>query len=357
LTAASALLENATMTVNIMNNLNKKNSFTAPTTNSSIPNSHASNENMHTHVPIDGTSVSDARVTVSRRRLFSSAHLYHHAKLTHAENQSHFGACDTPFGHGHNYILETSIEGKIDPTTGLVINLTDLDQILVDVLSPLDHHHINFDVAEFQNKELIPTTENLAMYCRKRFLTRLAEHNKNLQLKQLRLYETDTLWVDIYELNNKRNDGCTEKTEKIGIELTRQIEVRAVHQLKLSQLSDAENQTLYGKCFRRHGHNYQISATISAPPESVLSNSTPSNTGLIVNREFFDTLLNKVLVKPFDGCDLNQYFANTSGEALAVEFYRLLAPHILAPAFLKKIIVQETPKNTFEHNFEQASNL
>jgi 6-pyruvoyltetrahydropterin/6-carboxytetrahydropterin synthase len=137
------------------------------------------------------------QTTVARRKLFSTAHLYRQSKFSHAENLAHFGACFSEHGHGHNYVIVVELAGEIDQQTGLIMNLTDLDQWLTDVVSPLDHHHVNFDVPEFQ--DTVPTTENLALYCRTRLLRRLQTEKAPLQLVSLKLYETDDLWVEITE--------------------------------------------------------------------------------------------------------------------------------------------------------------
>lgn len=130
---------------------------------------------------------------LARRVYFSSAHRYHSPALSEEENKSVFGSCYSPYGHGHNYILEAYFEGPIDPTTGMVINLSQVDEILKEVVQPLDHHHLNFDVDYFKNR--VPTTENIAIYCH----DKINEHLKglqNLKLFKVRLFEGEDLWVD-----------------------------------------------------------------------------------------------------------------------------------------------------------------
>ena len=74
----------------------------------------------------------------------------------------------------------------------MIINLRDLDQLLKESVSTLDHHFINSDVPEF--KEQVPTTENLALYCFDRTQSLLPN---SIQLDRVRLYETEELWVDV----------------------------------------------------------------------------------------------------------------------------------------------------------------
>ncbi len=105
-----------------------------------------------------------------------------------------FGPCFTPKGHGHNYGLDVYLEGDPDPATGMILNLVEIDRLLAEILEPISGKHLNFEVLEF--KETVPTTENLALFL-------LAAWQKKAQdlpakLVQLRLYENDDLWVDIW---------------------------------------------------------------------------------------------------------------------------------------------------------------
>jgi 6-pyruvoyltetrahydropterin/6-carboxytetrahydropterin synthase len=138
-----------------------------------------------------------AVIRMSRLTSFSSAHFYKQNKWTEAENQATFGACFTPHGHGHNYVLEAFFEGPIDTKTGLLVNLIDIDRVLKKVTAPLDHHHLNFDVPYFA--ERVPTTEVMAQYLfdeiGKAQLQFLPE--ARLRLYKIRLFETDDIWVEV----------------------------------------------------------------------------------------------------------------------------------------------------------------
>jgi 6-pyruvoyltetrahydropterin/6-carboxytetrahydropterin synthase len=130
---------------------------------------------------------------LSRRIGFSAAHRYFQKEFSEEKNKEIFGRCYTPHGHGHNYVLEITLSGKIHPQTGMVINLAEVDRILKEVIDPLDHHHLNFDVPAF--KDIVPTTENLARYCFEEVLKRLPSPTK---LERARIYECDTLWADYH---------------------------------------------------------------------------------------------------------------------------------------------------------------
>jgi 6-pyruvoyltetrahydropterin/6-carboxytetrahydropterin synthase len=102
------------------------------------------------------------QVVLIRRTVFSASHRLISDQLSSEQNQKIFGKCFHPSGHGHNYELEVSLKGPVDPKTGIVMNLTELKTIIDEaVLSKVDHKHLNLDVEEF--KKLNPTTENLAI--------------------------------------------------------------------------------------------------------------------------------------------------------------------------------------------------
>jgi len=132
------------------------------------------------------------RVTICRKVTFSCGHRYYQPGLTEDENRKIYGNLYSRHGYGHNYVLEAYVEGRIDPETGMVINLRDLDSILLDVTTPLDHHHLNYDVSHFA--DVVPTTENIAAFCFSEIAKRLT--GNHIRLKRVRLLEGRDLWVD-----------------------------------------------------------------------------------------------------------------------------------------------------------------
>jgi len=104
----------------------------------------------------------ELRIELGRRYHFSASHRLHAAHLTDEENFRVFGKCNNPYGHGHNYVLEVSVSGPVDPATGMIANLADLDGFVEKaVLQVFDHKSLNEDVAAFQEK--VPTTENVCI--------------------------------------------------------------------------------------------------------------------------------------------------------------------------------------------------
>ena len=101
-------------------------------------------------------------VELGRRYHFSASHRLHTPKLSAAENFRVYGKCNNPFGHGHNYTVEVRLSGPIDPATGMISNLADLDSFVNErVIEPFDHRSLNEEVAAFQNA--VPTTEILCI--------------------------------------------------------------------------------------------------------------------------------------------------------------------------------------------------
>ncbi len=98
---------------------------------------------------------------VTARLTFSAAHRLHNPDRDAEWNRRVYAKCDNPRGHGHNYAIEVSVRGKIDPETGMVIDLKKLKDIVRDrVINRVDHTNLNEDV-DFL-KGIIPTAENLA---------------------------------------------------------------------------------------------------------------------------------------------------------------------------------------------------
>jgi 6-pyruvoyltetrahydropterin/6-carboxytetrahydropterin synthase len=135
--------------------------------------------------------MSYARLT--RKIGFAAGHRYHRPDWSEEENRRVFGACSNPHGHGHNYRLEVTVEGEIDRLTGFSVDLVALDALLArEVSDAFDHQHINHAIPEFASG-LIPTTENILAYLWPRILGGMPD---GVLLKQLRLHEDDTLFVD-----------------------------------------------------------------------------------------------------------------------------------------------------------------
>src|SRR3974377_133251 len=132
-------------------------------------------------------------VLLTRKIEFSASHLYHNPNFSPEENRSVFGKCNNPHGHGHNYTLEVTVSGEVDPKTGMVLDLKKLKRLLeAEVLQLMDHRFLNKEVPVFAHK--IPTTENIAIEIWNLLAPKLAVG----KLHRIRLYETPDLYVDYY---------------------------------------------------------------------------------------------------------------------------------------------------------------
>jgi len=99
-------------------------------------------------------------VYLTRRYRFSASHRLHNETLSDEANLRIYGKCDSPFGHGHNYVLEVTVQGPIDQETGMAFDLVALDgAVEKEVLERFDHTNLNLDVENFRS--LVPTTENV----------------------------------------------------------------------------------------------------------------------------------------------------------------------------------------------------
>ena len=131
------------------------------------------------------------RCVVTRRVHFNAAHRLWNPKFSDAENERVFGVCNNPNYHGHNYNLDVSVAGEIDPVTGFVLDINRLKAIIeASVVRHLDHKNLNLDVPWFG--ELNPTAENIAVVCWRLLAPAVAP----AALVRIRLWETERNYVD-----------------------------------------------------------------------------------------------------------------------------------------------------------------
>jgi 6-pyruvoyltetrahydropterin/6-carboxytetrahydropterin synthase len=97
---------------------------------------------------------------VTRRYRFAASHRLHSAAFTEEENRDLYGKCSNPYGHGHDYVLDVTAVGPINPVSGQVVHLPTLDRLVSEqVITDFDHRYLNADLSEF--KTLVPTSENI----------------------------------------------------------------------------------------------------------------------------------------------------------------------------------------------------
>lgn len=123
---------------------------------------------------------------VTARLTFSAAHRLNNPKYDAAWNRKMYDKCDNPAGHGHNYGIQVSVKGSIDPETGMVIDLKRLKEIVRErVVDRVDHTNLNEDVDFLRG--IIPTAENLA----RTFWQQIAPAIDRGELYEIVLQETE----------------------------------------------------------------------------------------------------------------------------------------------------------------------
>jgi 6-pyruvoyltetrahydropterin/6-carboxytetrahydropterin synthase len=125
------------------------------------------------------------RACFGRRYMLSAAHRLHSDLLSEEENRTAYGKCNNPHGHGHNYVVEVLAEGAVDPQTGMIVNMVNLDEVVrTQVIERFDHANVNLDPLF---TSLVPTTEN---FC-KAIFNLLTGRIEPARLAQVRVEETE----------------------------------------------------------------------------------------------------------------------------------------------------------------------
>jgi 6-pyruvoyltetrahydropterin/6-carboxytetrahydropterin synthase len=123
------------------------------------------------------------RISLTRRYRFAASHRLHSAALSTAENERIYGKCNSPYGHGHNYAVEVTITGAVNPDTGMIANLGDLDPFVQrEVIEAFDFKYLNEDVPEFQS--VVPTTENVCREIYRRLAGFSAAHLERVRIEE-----------------------------------------------------------------------------------------------------------------------------------------------------------------------------
>lgn len=131
------------------------------------------------------------RLRITRKEHFCAGHRLHNPRFSDEHNEEVFGKCSNPAGHGHNYVLEVTLEGVPEPETGFLFDLKELSALMHKcILDDVDHANLNEDVPWLKGRN--PTTETLATA----FWDRLDAHLPSGLLWRVRVVETEKNWVD-----------------------------------------------------------------------------------------------------------------------------------------------------------------
>jgi 6-pyruvoyltetrahydropterin/6-carboxytetrahydropterin synthase len=124
------------------------------------------------------------KVHLTRSYSFAASHRLHSPRLSEEENWRTYGKCNNPYGHGHNYVVEVTVSGPVEASTGMVADLGELDRYVErEVLETFDHKYLNEEVAAFRDR--VPTTENLCIEIYNRL-----QAFPSARLERVRLEET-----------------------------------------------------------------------------------------------------------------------------------------------------------------------
>ncbi|MCH7945614.1 MAG: 6-carboxytetrahydropterin synthase [Armatimonadetes bacterium] len=266
-------------------------------------------------------------VDLTRRVSFSSGHRFWFEALSAEENRALFGKWASPYNHGHNYVLDVTARGTVDPRTAMVVNIKLIDDVLQErVVRRFGQKSINDEVEGFSDST--PCLENLLLY----FRDELCDLPGGVELIAIRLEELP----DFYGEWTKEGDQVT---------ITRSYEFAASHRLHNESLSDEENARIFGKCNNPngHGHNYVLEVTVSGDPDP--------KTGFITNIVGIDEAVSEHILDRYDHKHLNTDVPELAGknptsEVVAIEVFRQLDGKL--PATLERVRIRETERSVFE---------
>ncbi len=261
-------------------------------------------------------------ISLSRRCHFSAAHTYEVSQFSPEKNREIYGDLYVEAGFGHNFILEVQVTGEFHQESGMVCDLGFLDACLKQVTDVYDHRYLNEDIPVFKGKK-VPTPENLCIEIYKALETLLLP--KKTHIHSVRLYEGDRFWCEY----GGEDEICI---------VTQKVLISCLHRHHNPDLSDEENEELYMKCSKVHGHEYQVELSVKGAVDPV--------TGMAFSRPQLNKLLEEKIVKVFHGKFLNEFLGNTSGEIILQKFEDYLRPEFSSEVFYG-LRVRETRKNHF----------
>lgn len=152
----------------------------------------------------------EAYLTVATH--FSAAHRLARPDLSYEDNCEIYGKCARPNGHGHNYHLEVTVKGEIDPRTGMIVELVALQKAIEDhVVEPFDHTFLNKDIPYFA--EVVPTAENIAAHIAN--LLKQPIRDMGAHLHKVKLIESPNNSCEIYAADLEPADASHQKNESV----------------------------------------------------------------------------------------------------------------------------------------------
>jgi len=247
-----------------------------------------------------------ASVLLTKRIEFAAAHRYIKAEWDEAKNRAVFGPCYNPPAHGHNYMVEVTVAGEVDPKTGMVVNLFDLKRVLLHVLEEFDHKNLNLDMPYFEGR--IPTSENLA-----RVLWAKLDAQQSIgTLHAIRLYEDEDLYADV--------------TAAAGLDVA-----SVTRRYSFTAVQDGGP-----------GPEWDCFVTVHGAIDSV--------TGMVTDIGELNRVAQERVLQKFDRCDLRQVLGTqtVTGEQLVEYIWKQLASS-LSSGRLSKVRLVQSRDLSFEY--------
>ncbi|MFN8615106.1 MAG: 6-carboxytetrahydropterin synthase [Vampirovibrionales bacterium] len=294
-------------------------------------------------------------VVITRKVRFSAGHHLALPELSDEENFTRFWKASLQPSHGHNYVAEIGVEGHVDPSTGMVLNLSDLKALLAKEISDeYDFKNLN---AHPDFKTYLPAIENICCILWQRLQPAIHQlpGGSQARLRWITVSETDSLWGSLiavpstlYPHTQTALTAQAQPHERLIHTFTKVIHFSASHRLHNPNLDDTTNQSLYGKCnnLNGHGHNYELHVTVTGPQDP--------RTGLIIDLWAFEKTIDTHIMDSFDHKHLNMDVPCMAGliptaEVIATVLWQQLEPHIPAPAQLFKLRLVESHNNAVEY--------
>ncbi len=245
-------------------------------------------------------------------------------------------------GRGHDYLVEMTVGGQIDPKTGMVINIKDVDAVLkAQVVGPLHGRLLDEDVPVLRG--ILLTPENIVCTLWDSCASALSAQGR---LTRLTLWPNTALRAELSLM------PLEELMPKPLLTVTRTYDFSASHRLHSEALSDAENAEIFGKCNweNGHGHNYEVEVTLAGDPDP--------RTGQLWDGACLDTIVSEEVLLPYDHkhlnydvpdfCSLNPTSENLT-KVIWDNLSKRLSTEDLGAARLYRVAVRETPRNYFEY--------
>jgi 6-pyruvoyltetrahydropterin/6-carboxytetrahydropterin synthase len=281
------------------------------------------------------------RVHITKRAEVATSHRCFRADWDERQNAAVYGLEARP--HGHNYLVEATVSGPLDPNTGMVTNLKDVKAALRGVLAAYDHRDLNADHPDFTDG-LVPTTERVLAGIFDHLAAALAPGlDDGGRLERVRLLEGEDAAYEVHHPDSP----LAPSPRKDAMLVTRRYRFSAAHRLHSPHLSEAENRETFRDCNNPngHGHDYALEVTVKGEVDPA--------TGLAANHAHLDKAVREGVVDRFDYRNLNDdvpEFAHavTTSENIVKTVWDILEKR-LGEGVLYRVRLAETRDNAFEY--------